>query len=134
MWGEVLRYGENSAATFIRLGKKGMGQWKGIVHETWKIQGKIGILKNAIQHYPHEDVEGFLEQVNYYTDLRADELYKKKVKTNALLIFLYPVMKFVQNFFIRQGFRDGVAGLISATIMSFHSFLVRGKLWDLWHK
>jgi len=43
-------------------------------------------------------------------------------------------MKFIQNYFLRLGFLDGTAGLISAVMMSFHSFLARGKMWELGKK
>ena len=35
--------------------------------------------------------------------------------------------KFVFNYFLTLGFLDGVQGLNMAVLMSFHSFLVRGK-------
>ena len=38
------------------------------------------------------------------------------------------------NYFIKFGFLDGLQGLVFAIMMSFHSFLVRGKLWLLINK
>src|SRR5258708_3308004 len=43
----------------------------------------------------------------------------------------YLKAKFVLNFILRQGFMDGLPGLVFAIMMSFHSFLVRSKLWQL---
>jgi glycosyltransferase involved in cell wall biosynthesis len=132
IWGKKLKYGESGSTKFVRLAKKNSGQWVGDVHEVWKIKGKIKDLNNPLYHYPHQSIAEFLKEINHYTELRAKELFKKKTKTNWLFIIIYPKYKFIANYIFRLGFLDGVPGLISALMMSFHSFLVRGKLWLLW--
>lgn len=131
IWGRELKYGEFGNLKLLRLGKKGAGEWEGKVHEVWKIKGKLGGLNNFLLHYPHENIKEFLKEVNFYTSLRADELYKRGDKANILSILMYPLCKFLLNFFLRRGFLDGIPGLIVAITMSFHSFLVRSKLWLL---
>lgn len=129
MWDRELSYGETGSSKFIRLGKKGFGKWEGAVHEKWKIKGKKIILEKELVHYPHDNVKSFLNEINFYTSLRAEELQRKNVKSNFLSILIYPVGKFFINYITKQGFRDGAPGLINAVMMSFHSFLVRSKLW-----
>ncbi|MBI2420736.1 MAG: glycosyltransferase family 2 protein, partial [Candidatus Levybacteria bacterium] len=68
------------------------------------------------------------------TTLKANELFKEEKKVKFITIILYPKAKFLLNFFIRRGFLDGIEGFIFAIFMSFHSFLVRAKLWMLWQK
>lgn len=131
IWGKKLKYGETGGMKLLRLAKKRSGQWVGKVHEGWKINGKIGILSNSLDHYPHQSVGEFLKEVNYYTDLRAEELYAKHIKIKWYDILLYPKLKFLLNYFLRLGLLDGLPGFIFAIMMSFHSFLVRGKLWQL---
>lgn len=133
IWGKELKHGE-SGIKLLRLAKKNSGRWIGKVHEKWKIKGKIGVLKNSIVHYPHQTTEEFLREINFYTDVRAKELYEKNIKVPWWSIVFYPISKFIQNFFLRRGFLDGVHGLVFAMMMSFHSFLVRGKLWLLMKK
>lgn len=134
MWGRVLKYGETGNIRLLRLAKKDTGKWKGKVHEEWKVRGKITILKNPLDHYPHPNVTEFLREINFYTDLRAQELFSKKIKSNWFTIIAYPKGKFILNYFFRFGFLDGLPGLVFALLMSFHSFLVRSKLWLLWKK
>lgn len=131
MWGRKLMHGETGNIKLLRLAKKNAGKWDGTVHEQWKINGKTITLKNELMHYPHPDVTSFLKEINYYTELRARELHNKKVGVLLPAIILYPVSKFIVNYIIKLGFLDGIPGLISAFMMSFHSFLVRGKLWSL---
>lgn len=134
IWNKQLRYGETAGISFLRLARKNSGRWEGRVHEKWKVKGKIGKLNNSLIHFPHQTLEQFLSEVNLYTDIRSKELYSKGVKTNLFLIIAYPKAKFFVNYIIRRGFLDGLPGLVFATVMSFHSFLVRAKLWMLWQK
>ncbi|HUD44035.1 MAG TPA: glycosyltransferase family 2 protein [Patescibacteria group bacterium] len=131
MWGKKLQYGETGNIFLLRLAKKNAGKWAGKVHETWEVKGKIGKLQNSLLHFPHPKVADFLQKVNYYSSLRAMELYEKKVKVSAWQIVFYPKAKFIYNYFFKLGFLDGARGLIVALMMSFHSFLVRSKLWVL---
>jgi glycosyltransferase involved in cell wall biosynthesis len=128
MWGKQLKYGE-ATIRLLRLGRKGMGTWKGMAHERWEIKKPVEELINPIFHFPHKNLEEFLKEINYYTDIRANELKKNNIKATFLSILFYPTGKFILNFFIKKGFMDGIRGLIFAIVMSFHSFLVRGKLW-----
>jgi len=129
LWGKELRHGEAGNIRLIRLGKKNFGSWTGKVHEVWQIKGKVGEFKMPLLHYPHQSIKDFLKEVNYYTDLRAKELYDGGIKTNFYQIVLYPKAKFFLNYFLKLGFLDGIQGLVFAIMMSFHSFLVRAKLW-----
>ena len=133
MWGKVLKHGETGSIWLMRLARKGSGRWIGKVHEEWKIKGRIDTLKNHLDHYPHPTISEFLSDINYYTDLRAKELFEKGVKSNFISIIIYPAAKFLNNYFFKLGFLDGIQGLVFAIMMSFHSFLVRGKLWHLWN-
>lgn len=130
IWGRELKHGETGDKKFLRLARKDTGRWEGKVHEKWIIKGDIVSLNNPLYHYPHQSVEEFLKEINYYTDLRAQELFENNKKADLTSILLYPLSKFIQNYFCKLGFLDGLPGLIISLIMSFHSFLVRGKLWQ----
>lgn len=134
LWGKQLKYGEAGGIKLIRLAKKSKGEWKGRVHEKWIIQGNLGILKNPINHYPHQTISNFLKELNWYTTIRAKELYDSKSKVHWWSLIVYPIGKFLDNYLFKKGFLDGDRGLIIALIMSLHSFLVRGKLWQLQQK
>ncbi|HUQ84979.1 MAG TPA: glycosyltransferase family 2 protein [Candidatus Limnocylindrales bacterium] len=134
IWGRLLKYGETGNKKFLRLAKKNSGKWEGVVHEKWNVVGMTATLNNPLMHYPHVTIENFLHEINLYTDIRAKELYDKKVRTSSFLIIIYPLAKFIQNYFLKQGFRDGVPGLLLALMMSLHSFLVRSKLWFMLQK
>jgi glycosyltransferase involved in cell wall biosynthesis len=129
IWGKTLKHGEAGNIKLLRFGRKDSGQWTGTVHEVWNINGNIGELEGGLLHFPHQTISEFLREVNYYTTLRAKELFKAGVKTTVWQIIFYPKAKFILNYFVKLGFLDGIEGLMFAIIMSMHSFLVRAKLW-----
>ena len=115
----------------LRLAKRNSGLWQGKVHEQWQVKGKIGKLKNPLLHYSFPDITTALKKINQYSSIRAEELFEKGERTSFFQIIFYPKGKFLKNFFWHQGFRDGTRGLVFCFLMSLHSFLVRGKLWQL---
>jgi glycosyltransferase involved in cell wall biosynthesis len=132
MNGKMLEHGETAHISLLRLAKKGKGMWQGKVHETWEIPSKTAVLDSALLHYPHPTINDFLREINFYSDLRAKELFEKGVTIHWYDLIIYPKAKFIQNYIFRAGFKDGTEGMIMALMMSFYSFLVRGKLWQLW--
>jgi len=130
MWGQFLKHGDTHVS-LLRLGLVGEGKWQGTVHETWQISGPTAVLKHSLLHYPHPTVVDFLMSINFYSTLRAAELYKLGRKSNAFEIVLYPPAKFMSLYLFKLGLFDGTAGFIHAMLMAFYSFMVRGKLFLL---
>lgn len=134
MWRRQLKYGETGNIKLLRLARKHAGSWIGKIHETWKVKGQTEVLNNPLLHSPHPTITEFLQEINTYTTIRAKELFDRKTKVTVLDVIFYPKAKFFVNYFLRLGLLDGIPGLLLAIMMSMHSFLVRGKLWILWHK
>ena len=131
-WGKELKFGETRKLRnlgIIRLVKKNSGQWVGKVHETFKTDKPVGRLNNFLNHYPHPTLKEFIEKINYYSTLRADELYRAGKRFYLHEVVLLPFFKFILNYFVYFGLLDGVPGFVYAFLMSFHSFLVRAKLY-----
>jgi len=145
-WGMELRFGETKKIRdigIIRLVKKDFGRWFGKVHEEFKVQSshakrdsaslkkfKVGIFKNFINHYPHQDITSFLRKINFYSTLRAKELFNQGKKFSLIELIIFPFFKFTLTYFIYLWFLDGPAGFVYSFMMSFHSFLVRAKLFQ----
>lgn len=131
LWGKELKHGETNHVKLLRMGRKEKGVWEGKVHERWKILGETATFQNNLLHFPHPTVREFLFEINHYSTLRAMELKSQNKSVSFTTVLAYPIGKFFLNYFIRLGFLDGTRGIIIALMMSFHSFLVRGKLWQL---
>lgn len=133
LWGRRLRYGETGQVRLLRLGKKGKGTWVRPVHETWNITGVVATLPTPLEHVPHPNITEFLADINRYSTINAMHFYRKHEPIAWWHIPLYPAAKFLQNYVFRRGFLDGMPGAVVSLMMSFHSFLTRAKLWQLYH-
>lgn len=132
MWGKKLTHGDVGGVRLLRLARRGVGKWQGAVHERWQIEGNVGILRHALNHYPHPTMVEFLQEINRYSSIRAQELHDASQHSSLFQIIFYPTGKFLDLWVLKLGFADGTAGFIHAMTMAFYSFLVRGKLWLLW--
>jgi len=126
-----LKHGENANQHFVRFFNKKYGRFTGAVHEIWQSPKTISCQKIHIHHYPHSSLKGFIKKLNFYSDIRSQELFDQNQKSSLFQIIFYPLAKFIQDYFFKLGFLDGTPGIIMAIGMSFHSFLVRAKLWHL---
>lgn len=134
-WGIILRHGETAQVRnqgIIRLFRKSKAQWVGAVHETVRIEHVGETLTGYIDHFPHQTVSEFIGEINRYSTLRAHELFKQRKKPTLFSLLAYPWFKFTYTFLVKLGFLDGPAGFAYAFLMSFHSFLVRAKLYQYW--
>lgn len=141
LFGRALRFGETAHIAHILLGKKTAGLWHRRVHEKWQIsakggsadrggKGEIGKLKHPLLHYPHQTLEEFLAHINRWSTLDALEFKNQGTREPSWKVIVYPLGKFLYNYFWRLGFLDGVPGFIVAYVMSLHSLSVRVKLKD----
>lgn len=132
MWGRQLHHGDVGNVKIMRLARKGAGKWQGKVHETWGVEGRVGVLRNPLLHYPHPTMTAFLKRINLYSTIRAKELFKEEIKTNLVQISFFPLGKFLYLYILKLGFLDGTAGFVHSMTMAFYTFLTRGKLWLLY--
>jgi len=135
-WDKPVVNGELKKAAergIVRLYKRGAGKWKGEVHEEYETQEESPTLDGYLNHYPHQTIAEFVSSVNSYSTKRAQELLKQGKKTNAVEVVFYPFSKVVLTYFLYRGYADGAAGFVYSFMMSFHSFLVRAKLYQYTH-
>lgn len=110
----------------LRLARKDAGCWQRRVHETWKVKGKIGSLKNPLIHQTALSVFEMINKINYYSTLHAQANSAEGKRSNLIKIVFYPRFKFLVNLLSGKTF-------VFSLLLSWHSFLAWSKLW-LWQK
>ena len=116
----------------LRLYDRRAGAWTGrYVHESIRVNGSTGRLRGEIEHYPYRDIAEHLETIDRYTTLAARQMFEGGRRTGFLRIAAHPPLAFLRNYIARQGFRDGVAGLIVSSMNAWYVFLKFAKLWQL---
>ena len=109
----------------IRLIKRGKARLPGkSVHELMEVDGKVGWLFNDLEHHESPTLKRYIDRMDRYTDLRADELKQKKVPRNFIYFFLYtvhyPLITFMKLYFRHLGILDGIRGFLWSTLSSLH--------------
>ena len=132
--GHQLKYGETAYLDFTRLFNKNYGRFVGQVHEIWESPKSVHQTDLIIKHNSHSTLNSCIQKINFYSTIRAKELFDQKITTNLFEIIFFPIGKFLQNYFFRLGFLDGTPGIIMALCMSFHVFLSKSKLWHLYQQ
>ena len=130
-FGKELKHGETGDVKLLRLVKKGSGKWRRRVHPYFEITGETPSLKNPILHYPHPNLRQFVRSINRWSSWHALANKEEGKKSSVFKLTFWPLGKFLNNYFLKLGFLDGIRGFVHAFMMSFHSFLAWSKLWFL---
>lgn len=101
-----------------------------LVHEGFIVDGKTSRLKNQMIHLTHTDLKKTFSKINDYSTLEAEEKYKRK-NINGFTMILYPVIAFIQHYFFRKGFLDGVHGLMVSINHAMTKLQVYMKIWEI---
>ena len=112
-----VKYGGWQTDKVIRLFQKAHCRYDGkLVHERIKYDGKIGFLKNKIDHYSYRDFKQYAGKLNFYAYLQARELMQGQRNIHFGHRWLKSRFRFMVHYMIRLGFLDGEKGLTLAKL------------------
>ncbi len=123
--GHWMRKGGQYPDAVIRLFRNGKGSFpQKSVHEQITIQGTIGTLSNALDHYSYESIQQYWKKSQTYIQLTAEELTAKKNRGSVSVFFHYVLIKPLWIFFLlfirHKGFVDGWYGFLFALFSALH--------------
>ncbi|WP_257468177.1 glycosyltransferase [Empedobacter falsenii] len=110
----------------VRIFKKSKSQYKSdrMVHEIIECNGRTGYLTNKLDHFTFDNEEEYLDKLNSYSRLRAQELRLKNLKPSFYHYTIKPAYRFLNYFVMRLGFLDGKDGY---TIAKLHAISVANR-------
>jgi len=126
--GKELKYGEAGEKKLLRVAKTAVGRnrWQRAVHETWNVNSsKVGVLQSVVLHRQPVSVSEFIAKLNSYSILEQSVRPGLSAAKCCLQLALFPPGKFLWNVLAQQAWRDGLAGLALAWLMSYYSAIVR---------
>ena len=110
--GRAFRFSGTQHDRPLRLFRRDLGRWVGAVHETVELGGEVGDLRHALAHRTIPDMTTFLEKIERYTTLEAGKLAGEGVRPRWGDLTIRPIWTFAKLYLGKQGFRDGVEGLV----------------------
>lgn len=116
----------------LRLFDRQCGRWQGgRVHETVRIEGRVAELKNPLLHYSYRSIDDFLQRLQRYSRLAAEDCYERGVRTRWHHLLVHPAAAFFKSYFLKRGFQDGLAGLSVSMLAGTSVFFRYLKLLEM---
>lgn len=116
----------------LRLFRRGAGRMDNAEpHPQFLCAGTVDYLKEPLDHYTERSVGDHFRKINSLTNLAARERGKTKSAVRWSDVVFRPLFTFWKYFVARQGFREGVHGLVFCIFATMYTFVKYAKLWDL---
>ncbi len=117
------------------LFRKAHCRYEGRVHERLIVDGTIGTMEPPLEHRPFDSLTQFVERQNRYTTLQAHDLCETRgtLPERAIRreIFWRPIKTFWKSYVKKQGWREGMHGLVFAFLFAWVDGLKWAKYWEL---
>lgn len=115
----------------LRLFKKGKGKYiSEHVHEHITVDGQVGTLQGMLVHQHYATVTEFISKMMVYAPNEA----KNKLANGYIFSYLdalrFPAREFISRFFAREGYKDGLHGLVLSLLMAFYHEIIFVFLWE----
>jgi len=134
IFGKWLRHSRCWPDYIIRFFKNGHVIWKKEIHSSPETKGNgLTIMdseKLAIQHHNYDTIAQFVTRAVRYSNVQADELEAAGYKLKTSDFILKPIQEFNSRFFVAEGFKDGLHGLVFSILQAFSITLIYIKVWE----
>ncbi len=105
-----------------------------MVHESFEFfnaaEGTLEYLNGHVFQYPFRTISQYLAKMHRYSTLRAEAMFREGRRFYTHQLVSHPLFTFLKMYCVRQGFRDGMAGLVLAGLYSAYVFTKYAKLWE----
>lgn len=137
-YGAWVRHGGQYPDTQLRLFRRGKA-WFACkhVHERLEVEGEVGSLKAAMNHYTNRTPLDSLKKLEFYSSFNAKVLLEQGRhpgwRMGLRYLFWLPFSRFIRRYLIKRGFLDGWAGLFVVLMDSLENQMRFIKYWTLVH-
>ena len=118
----------------IRFFRKGQVKWSEQIHRPPQVSGQGLDLSAeedlAILHHNYQTVSQFIDRLNRYTKVQAEELKGRGYKFIWRDLIDKPLNEFLSRFFAGRGYQDGLHGLVLGLLQAFSFLVVYIRLWE----
>jgi glycosyltransferase involved in cell wall biosynthesis len=127
--GQELRYGPWGRDWKLRVFPREARFNLARVHENLESPGDTGRLPGALLHRPYQDLAHQVEKIAQYARWAATDMRARGRRASLIDVLGRPVWRFVRDYVVYSGWRDGRAGYVAAAMSAFSVFLKYGSLW-----
>ncbi len=134
-YGDWVQWGGAFPDVQVRLFQNGKAVYNDVeIHENLVVTGVIGNLEGYLEHYTERCISDHFRKFSSYISLAAKEKIKSSTSVHWWHLVLNPLSTFIKKYCLKQGFRDGIRGVIFAGFASMYTFGKYAKLWELTYR
>jgi glycosyltransferase involved in cell wall biosynthesis len=101
-----------------------------LVHESFDVDGPVAYFQGHVLQVPFLNLEQFLQKMRRYSTLMAEQMAQRGRTFRVHQLVTHPIFTFIKMYGLRQGFRDGMPGLILSVLYAYYTFAKYAKLWE----
>ncbi|HXT14059.1 MAG TPA: glycosyltransferase family 2 protein [Gemmatimonadaceae bacterium] len=121
--GRELRHGPWGRDWHIRLFTRERRYVTHRVHEHLEPIDDVGALTGPILHYPYRDLAHHIAKIVKYARWGAEDLAARGRTAGLWELAMRPTWRFLRDYVVFGGWRDGVVGFVAAAVSAFAAFL-----------
>lgn len=107
----------------LKLYRKDKGRFNDVqVHESVRVEGPVGRLNRPLLHHTYPSLEASLDKLMHYARLGGEDLAARGKRPGLVTAWTRGGWAFAKTYFLRQGFRDGRAGVLLATGVAVYTY------------
>jgi glycosyltransferase involved in cell wall biosynthesis len=115
----------------LRFCRRSATTWGGVdPHEKASVSGDTKKCKGELFHYSFTDLSDFVRRSNTLCSNVVASMLKRGVNCSLLDLLVRPWARFFKFFFLKRGYREGIAGFVVALIEAHTVFLKYALLWE----
>ena len=121
--GRELRHGPWGRDWHVRLFTRERRYICHRVHEHLELIDDVGTLTGPIIHHPYRDLTHHVTKILTYARWGADDLHSRGRRAGVWEMAARPAWRFIRDYFVFSGWRDGGVGFVAAALSAFAAFL-----------
>lgn len=121
--GRELKYGPWGRDWHVRLFSRDRRFITRRVHEHLDCVGSVGMLSGAVLHDSYRDVGHHVSKIITYSRWGAADLRARGRRARVSDLVIRPWWRFVRDYVLYSGWRDGAPGFIAAVLGAFAAFM-----------
>lgn len=120
---KIFNYGNESDKKFLRLFNKKLANFNNFpVHEFVETKFSTKELTNDFLHYSYGNLNEYIQKLNRYTDLYANDRFLKGKKFSVLMVVFKTKFEFFKKYILEKNVLNGKAGFYWSLFSSFYMF------------
>jgi glycosyltransferase involved in cell wall biosynthesis len=93
------------------------------VHEHLEAIEDVGTLTGPVIHHPYRDLAHHVTKIVKYARWGAEDLHARGRRAGLWEMTARPFWRFIRDYFVFSGWRDGAVGFVASALSAFAAFL-----------